>query len=521
MTDTSRQETGGNTGARDPADPLPGRSWWHRTMEPEERRRIMTDLAIVRIEHWTYRFAIMLTLSVVVAVMGLSLNSAAVVIGAMLLAPLMQPVLASGACLAMALFTKSLVAVAKVALATTWCIAIAYAISWILPVQELTPEVLARTQPDLKDLVVALAAGAAGAYATVRSDVSSSLPGVAVAVALVPPLASVGILLQQGFETRAQGALLLYIANLAAIVVASIVVFITTGFVPPRRLSDNLARLTLASVAVVAVVVVIAVPLYRTALTNIERQDDEQAARDIVANWLGDLNDDLDPEISVSRDAMQVVVELRGFEDPPDKASLVEAMRQEFPEFDVPVQFLKFNQATTTTLPPPEPTERLLADIRVTVERWLNERDLDHRLEDVTLDGDQVRIEVASTDQPPPIEELVTRLQAVNPALSPELAWSELRTITEEAEPSPDEITAESMRTLVDRWAIDRNLVITGFDYDGNRVLIDVSGTEAPDYRELEVALWDEADQAVPVQVFFTERALVTTTTSRPTATPR
>ena len=72
-------------------------AWWHRHYTPEDRRRVLADLAVSKVEHWAWRFVTMLTLSVVVAVMGLALNSAAVVIGAMLLAPLMQPVLATGA----------------------------------------------------------------------------------------------------------------------------------------------------------------------------------------------------------------------------------------------------------------------------------------------------------------------------------------------------------------------------------------------------------------------------------------
>ncbi len=472
----------------------------------------MADLAVTRVDHWAVRFTIMLTLSVVVAVMGLSLNSAAVVIGAMLLAPLMQPVLAAGACLSMALFSKSLIALAKVVAATAWCIAIAYLISLILPETDLTPEVLARTQPDIKDLVVALAAGAAGAYATVREDVSASLPGVAVAVALVPPLGSVGIALEAGQNSLAFGALLLYITNLNAIVFASIGVFVFTGFVPPRRLSDNLLRLTLAGVTMVAAVIVVAVPLYRASVESIDRNQQQRLAEEIVTTWLGDLDDKLEKTVTIRRDSLQVVVDLRGFDAPPDQGPLVTAMQGEFPGYDVPVQWIRTEAATTTTQPPPEPTDQLLAEIWLAVEAWLDEGGLDYQVDDIILDGSLVRIDAAGTDEPPDIDLLVPRLAEIDPSLSPGLNWAKLATITEETPPSPIELTGQGMGVVIDQWAQEWDLVIRSFDYDGERVEVDVAGARQPDVARLELELRRLAGADIPVDVFFTERQLVTTT---------
>jgi len=105
------------TGSTDRPDE-PRRPWWQRHLEPGERQRIMGELGIKRQAHWAFRFSTMLALSVVVAVMGLSADSAAVVIGAMLLAPLMQPVLAVAACISMALFRLALRSAGHVVLAT-------------------------------------------------------------------------------------------------------------------------------------------------------------------------------------------------------------------------------------------------------------------------------------------------------------------------------------------------------------------------------------------------------------------
>ncbi len=472
----------------------------------------MADLAVTKVEDWTFRFTIMLTLSVIVAVMGLSLNSAAVVIGAMLLAPLMQPVLAAGACLSMALFTKSLIALGRVFAATAWCIAIAYLISLILPETDLTPEVLARTQPDIKDLVVALAAGTAGAYATVRADVSASLPGVAVAVALVPPLGAVGIALEAGENSLAFGALLLYMTNLTAIVFASIAVFVLTGFVPPRRLSDNLLRFSLATVAMVAAVIVVAVPLYRASVESIDRNTQQRTAEEIVTTWLGDLDGKLDKTVTIRRNSRQVVVDLRGFDAPPDQGSLETAMQDEFPGYDVPVQWIRTEAATTTTQPPPEPTEQLLAEIRLAVEAWLDEGGLDYQIDDIILDGSLVRIDAAGTGEPPDIDLLVPRLAEIDSSLSLGLNWAKLATITEETAPSPIELTGQAMRVVIDQWAAERNVVVRSFDYDGERVELDVSGSRQPDIARLELELRRIGGSDIAIGVFFTERQLVTTT---------
>lgn len=459
----------------------------------------------------------MLTLSVVVAVMGLALNSAAVVIGAMLLAPLMQPVLAAGACMSLALFTKSLQAMGRVILATIWSIGIAYLISYILPEAPLTQEVLARTQPDIKDLVVALAAGAAGAYATVREDVSASLPGVAVAVALVPPLASVGMALERGDETLAIGALLLYITNLAAILFASIVVFVATGFVSPRRLSDNLFRLTTAGLALVAVVVVIAVPLYQASIASIDRSNQEQSAAAIVSNWLGDLDRSLDQTVTINRDERQILVVVRGFETPPDQGTLVSDLQSEFPDYDVAVQWVRSQQPTSTTQPPPEPTEQLLAKIRVKVEEWLGASTTDYLIDNILLDGNLVRIDAAGTGDPPSVDDLLPLLAEVDPALQPGLNWVTLETITEETLPSPLEVTTEQMRLVVEQWAQERSLILRDFAYDGARAEVEVAGSREPDLTRLEELIAEVAGRETPVSVYFIQRRLVTTTTTTTT----
>ena len=182
-----------------------------------------------------FDFFVMIGLSAIIATFGLITNNVAVIIGAMLVAPLMTPILSLSLSIISGdfiLFLRSLEAVIKgVGLA----VLVAIIFSLFAPGVEITPEareILLRTSPTLFDLVIALAAGAAGAYALVNSDVSESLPGIAIAVSLLPPLAvgGIGIGLKQ-FDIAA-GSMLLFLANIIAINASALLVFWWLGFGP-------------------------------------------------------------------------------------------------------------------------------------------------------------------------------------------------------------------------------------------------------------------------------------------------
>jgi uncharacterized hydrophobic protein (TIGR00271 family) len=479
----------------------------------------MDDLAIRRVEHWVYRFGVMLTLSVIVAVMGLELNSAAVVIGAMLLAPLMQPVLAAGACLSMALFVRSLGALTKVVLATAWCIGLSYLMAKLLPNQELTTEVLARTKPDIRDLVVALAAGTAGAYATVREDVSSSLPGVAVAVALVPPLAAIGITLEAGDRARAEGAMLLYTTNLSAIIFASIVVFVVTGFVPPRRLANTFPRLILTSVLIAGLVIVVAYPLFQASQSIIEANNDLATAEAIVDDWLGES----DLERTVRFENGRISVELRGFESPPDQDQLESELAQRFPSLEgAPlVRWIRTERATTTTTAPVAADVALKREVEGQVQAWLDESGIDYQIDTILITDGVVRIDAAGTGDPPSLLDLSDRLSGVAQGLTPRLNWSELETI----EPgdqiaTPLELVTQSIQVEVETWAATRGLTVRSVLFDGETLEVEVVGAEQPSqqaYAELLRSVEELAGSELELKLFFFERVPVTTTTRPPT----
>ena len=177
-------------------------------------------------------FFVMMGLSSAIATFGLLQNSAAVIIGAMLVAPLMAAIF--GLSLGIVRGDSRLMRRAASATARGMALAIGVAIllTLLMPGGSLSDEILLRTQPNLLDLGVALASGSAGAYALCRKEVSTALPGVAIAAALVPPLATIGIGLARWNGEVAGGAMLLFTTNLVAITGTGGMVFLWLGFRP-------------------------------------------------------------------------------------------------------------------------------------------------------------------------------------------------------------------------------------------------------------------------------------------------
>jgi uncharacterized hydrophobic protein (TIGR00271 family) len=177
---------------------------------------------------------VMNALSTVIACYGLFANSPAVVIGAMVVAMLLRPI--SGIALGLNDSDRPLLRTALISLGggIAWILAIAVVVGVIHRDVPLTGEILSRTDPRLFDLIIALAGGAAGAVAVLSPKVGTAIVGVAVATALVPPLAAAGILLARADFALAGGALLLALTNVVAIQVAFSAVFWVSGY---RRLT--------------------------------------------------------------------------------------------------------------------------------------------------------------------------------------------------------------------------------------------------------------------------------------------
>ncbi|MFQ6015684.1 MAG: amino acid permease [Anaerolineae bacterium] len=221
-------------------------------------------------------FFVMMGLSAIIATFGLLQNSAAVIIGAMLVAPLFTPILALSLAIVQGDVRLLRLAVESALKGIALAIGVAVLLTAASPLWTFTPEIAARIRPNLFDLAVALASGAAGAYAMARKDVATSLPGVAIAAALVPPLCTVGVGLAMGDIGIAGGSGLLFTTNLTAIALAGSVILLLLGFRPARR-GEREARLRVGLVTTVVLLVLITIPLAAVFVQSVSTSRTRQA----------------------------------------------------------------------------------------------------------------------------------------------------------------------------------------------------------------------------------------------------
>ena len=201
------------------------------TVSPSRTKEIIRFEGLDRNAYWK-RFAMLLSLSVVISTMGLVRNSEAVVIAAMLIAPLMTPILGISACMVLGRNKRVLNLLGIVVIAACASVALAWTIVYLADVPKgilLPNQIVARTDPGTEDLIVALSAGVAAAYVQINRKEISLLPGAAIGVSLVPPLSAAGVLLYFGNFEDAYEAGLLFSTNLSAIVLSACVVYIVAG----------------------------------------------------------------------------------------------------------------------------------------------------------------------------------------------------------------------------------------------------------------------------------------------------
>lgn len=195
--------------------------------------------------------------SILIASLGLNMNSTAVVIGAMLISPLMGPIVGLG--LGVGIYDRVLIAksLKNIALATVISVATAFIFFKIIPTEEV-PELLSRTSPTLLDLFVAFFGGVAGILAAARSLSTNTIPGVAIATALMPPLCTAGFGLAIGNWDYFAGAFYLFLMNSIMISFASLIVVIYLRY-PKFSFIDN-AKKRQVKAGIFLVVVAIIVP---------------------------------------------------------------------------------------------------------------------------------------------------------------------------------------------------------------------------------------------------------------------
>lgn len=248
------------------------------------------------------KFLLLIILAAAIATLGLLQSSTAVVIGAMLVSPLMGPIMGIG--FGLATLESNLIRRSLVTLAAGMAVAILVAmlIIWFSPIQDVTTELRARTQPTLLDLGVAVVGGIAGVYAIMRK-LSGVMVGVAIATALVPPLSTVGFGLATGRVDFALGAALLFLTNTLAIAFAATIVARLNHFGPSLTPQHTAMQV----VGIVAALGILSIPL-ALSLNGIAR---EVRARSSVQTELGRLLGDGDrvDSLNVRMDGADVAVD--------------------------------------------------------------------------------------------------------------------------------------------------------------------------------------------------------------------
>ena len=197
----------------------------------------------------SFSFHFMLMLSAIISTLGLLANSVAIIIGAMIIAPLMGPIIGMAFSVAMGnrkLLRRSSLTLLKGVLLT---IGASWLTAAVVGLETVDSEILSRTNPTLIDFGIAMAAGLAGAFTQTRRSIADAIPGVAIAVALVPPLSVIGIGLSMGQKAIALGSFLLFLTNLICIIFFGSIVFLFQSYGNIDRAKKGLAMSTVVMFA--------------------------------------------------------------------------------------------------------------------------------------------------------------------------------------------------------------------------------------------------------------------------------
>lgn len=251
--------------------------------------------------HLSFEYVLFIILSAVVSTLGLITNSAPVIIGAMVLAPLMNPVLGISMGVVRGEFPLLLRGLKTLIVGLLIGFFIAAFSAWIVPEFLLTAEIKGRTHPTLYDLFIGLAAGAGGAMGQARRSVAGVLPGAAIAVSLMPPLCVTGIsfALQLGAASITEasalsmlyGSALLWMANLAAINLAAISIFVTLGFRKLRKGEEEKQFRRKLSISAF-LVLLLTFPLVAFLQQTVKQSREERAAKQILTTFAAEVLDE-------------------------------------------------------------------------------------------------------------------------------------------------------------------------------------------------------------------------------------
>lgn len=253
---------------------LPGRlavlmrQWLQKTASTINHESVIKDIA--QETDVSAGYFLMLSVANLIALSGLITNSAPVIIGAMLISPLMGPILSFGFAFttgAKQIWKRS---VRKIAVSIIVTLVVAALASFLSPMKEITQEMLSRTRPNLYDLIIAFLAGSAGAAALcTKKNYLTVVPGVAIATAVIPPLSVAGFGIGVWNYNLFFGGFFLFFTNFVAVTIATGIVFFVYGFRPKMITETDLSQLRKRLAYLGTVLFIISIPLIYTLQVSI------------------------------------------------------------------------------------------------------------------------------------------------------------------------------------------------------------------------------------------------------------
>ena len=274
-------------------------------------------------------YSILLVLSAVIATGGILNDSTASVIGAMIVAPLGAPIMGIALAVVVGRVRGVIISIVTVAISAVVVVGIGAFITWAVPSAlnySTNTQITGRVSPNIVDLITAVATGLVGSYAWSRKDLSTVLPGVAIAISLVPPLAVVGVCLQGSQYGDAWGAFLLFLTNVLAMVVAGTAVFALARY---NELAHNTQMSRRKAVIVEAVcVLLLLIPLGYSTYQSLAPNKVITAATSDTEAWLrGSLYSVEDVEERPG----QLIINILGTGPLPDEQDLMNSLKSDLP----------------------------------------------------------------------------------------------------------------------------------------------------------------------------------------------
>ncbi|MEK7845470.1 MAG: TIGR00341 family protein, partial [Nitrospinota bacterium] len=206
-----------------------------------------------------------LTIANLIALSGLITNNTAVIIGAMLISPLMGPILSIGFAFITEDTTIGRKAVKKLTVSIVLTLLLAGIATYLSPLKDVTEEIIARTRPNLYDLIIAFLSGTAGAIAIcTKKSYITIVPGVAIATAVIPPLSVTGFGIGIANINIALGGFFLFFTNFVAIIISTCIIFYIFGFRPVMAEGEDTSSIKKRAVVLIGILLIISIPLFYT-----------------------------------------------------------------------------------------------------------------------------------------------------------------------------------------------------------------------------------------------------------------